>query len=98
MYVYALSNEFELFDRAYEYYLSCQPEKAVEDFTLFIKEFTDSSARDAALFWLGKAFTQLQLNEEAKKIFSEIIEKHPQSPFIPFVRRELDDFEKKRRF
>jgi TolA-binding protein len=91
---HAGSNEFELFDRAYEYYLSYQPEKAVEEFTLFLKEFPDSSARDAALFWLGKAFIQIQLPEEAEKVFSEIKEKHPQSPFILFVKRESDDFEK----
>ena len=47
---YAAQQELDLFDRGYEFYLSYQPEKAVETFQIFLNEFPDSSAKDAALF------------------------------------------------
>ncbi len=93
--IYAEPNEFEIFDRAYEYYLSYQPEKAIEEFTFFLKEFPESSARDAVLFWLGKSFAQIQLTEDAKKVFNEIESKYPQSPFISFIRKEIENLESK---
>ncbi|HWR57548.1 MAG TPA: tetratricopeptide repeat protein, partial [Thermodesulfovibrionales bacterium] len=62
--------EFELFDKAYELYLSYQPEKAAETFGVFLKEFPQSSAADAALFWLGRCYLQLKLYGEAEKYFS----------------------------
>lgn len=82
--------EFELFEQGYEYYLSYQPEKAAETFKTFLKEFTDSSAKDAAMFWLGKSLIHLKSFEEAKKVLSEIKQQFPDSPFIPYVSRELE--------
>lgn len=87
---YAFHREVELFDRGYEYYLSYQPEKAVETFSIFLKEFPDSFAKDAAMFWLGKSLIHLKHFEEAKKVLSEILLQVPDSPFIPFVNRELE--------
>lgn len=84
----ASSREFDLFDQGYKHYLSYQPEKAIEEFRIFLKEFPDSSAKDAVLFWLGKALIQLKSFEEAKKNFSEIKQQFPESPFVSFVNKE----------
>lgn len=85
---FASNREFELFDKGYEYYLSYKPEKAVETFTLFLNEFPRSSARDAALFWLGKSFLQLKSLEKAEEMFSSIKREFPESPFLPYAERE----------
>lgn len=86
---YASCREFELFSQGYEYYLSYQPEKAAETFKMSIKEFPDSFAKDAVMFWLGKSLVQLKSFEEAKKVFSEIKQQFPGSPFIQYVDKEL---------
>lgn len=86
---YASYGEFELFDRAYEFYLSYQPEKAAETFRTFLREFPESSAKDAALFWLGKCLIRTNV-EEAKKVFSELKRQFPESPMIPYVNREVE--------
>jgi tetratricopeptide (TPR) repeat protein len=82
--------EFQLFDHAYNSYLSYRPEKAVEEFRLFLEEFPESSAKDAALFWLAKSLIQTKSIEEAKKIFAYIKEQFPESPFICYVAQELE--------
>ncbi len=88
---YASYKESELFDQGYENYLSSQPEKAVEAFRTFLKEFPDSSAKDAAMFWLGKSLIQLYSFEEAKQVFSEMKQQSPESPFIAYLDRETED-------
>jgi hypothetical protein len=91
--VHSSYREHELFKRGYDYYLSYQPEKAAEDFKTFLKEFPDSSARDAAMFWLGKSFVQLKSFEEARKIFSGIEHQFPDSPFMRYVKKEAEIME-----
>jgi len=86
---YASQQELDLFDRGYEYYLSYQPEKAVETFQLFLNEFPDSSVKDAALFWLGRSFVKVSLFEEAKRVFDELKQQIPDSPFMAYVDKEL---------
>ncbi|MEW6675582.1 MAG: peptidyl-prolyl cis-trans isomerase [Nitrospirota bacterium] len=87
---YASYREFDLLDEGYEYYLSYQPVKAVETFNMFLKEFPDSSAKDAAMFWLGKSLIQIRSLREAKKVFSEIKREFPDSPFKQYVDTELE--------
>ena len=82
--------EFELFDHAYYSYLSYRPEKAVEEFRIFLEEFPDSSAKDAALFWLAKSLLQIKSIEEAKKTFAYVREQFPESPFIRCIAKELE--------
>ena len=86
----ASCREFQLFDHAYNSYLSYRPEKAVEEFRRFLKEFPDSSAKDAALFWLAKSLLQTKAVEEAKKTFAYIREQFPESPFIRYIAQELE--------
>ncbi len=93
---YAACRELELFDSAYEYYLSYRPKQSAETFNIFLKEFPDSFAKDAAMFWLGKSLIYLKSFEEAKKVLSEIKLQIPDSPFIPYVNRELEAIGKSR--
>jgi cell division septation protein DedD len=82
--------EVQLFDQAYYSYLSYRPEKAVEEFRTFLDEFPNSSAKDAALFWLAKSLLQVKSIHEAKKTFAYIKEQFPESPFICYVAKELE--------
>lgn len=84
------SREAGLFNRGYESYLSYQPEKAVQELTAFLSEFPDSSARDAALYWLGKSYMQLKSFGEARKAFSEIRQNFQESPYLSHAERELE--------
>jgi len=88
--------ELDLVNSGYEYYLSYQPEKAVEEFKIFLKEFPDSSVRDAVMFWLGKSSMQLKDFEEAKKVFSALMQQFPESPYIKYVKRELETIDRTR--
>jgi hypothetical protein len=86
---HASSREYKLFEQGYEYYFSYQPEKAVETFKIFLNEFPNSFAKDAAMFWLGKSLKQTDSPKEAEKVFSDIKHQFPDSPFIPYVNKEL---------
>jgi hypothetical protein len=86
----APNKESQLFDKAYKYVGSHQPEKAVETFKSFLKEFPNSSSKDAAMFWLGKSLVQIKSYGEAKKVFSDLAKQFPESPFVPHLERELE--------
>lgn len=88
-YVDASFRELELFDQGYEYYLSYQPEKAVKTLNVFLKEFPNSSIADAAMFWLGKSLIQMKAFDDAQKVFSEVKQKFPDSPFLPQIGKEM---------
>jgi len=85
----ALDKESQLFDKGYKYVLSNQPQKAVETFNSFLKEFPKSSSRDAAMYWLGRSLVQVKSYKEAKRVFSEIAKQFPESPFVPHAEKEL---------
>lgn len=81
--------ELDSFDEGYEYYLSYQPEKAIESFHMFLGEFPESSARDAVLFWLGRSFSMLKRYDDAKLAFLSIRQAMPDSPFLTYANTEL---------
>jgi outer membrane protein assembly factor BamD (BamD/ComL family) len=87
--VHASYREFELFDSGYEYYLSYKPVQAVEEFKAFLREFPNSSARDAALYWLGKSYLQMDAFVEARDAFWKIEVQFPDSPYMDYVEKEL---------
>lgn len=93
---YSIS-EHDLFNSAYDYYLSYQPEKAIEEFKKFINEFPNSSAKDGALFWLGKSLMQIGSYEEAEKVFNDLKTEFSNSLYIKFANRELENIEKKKK-
>ncbi|MHB8882667.1 MAG: tetratricopeptide repeat protein [Thermodesulfovibrionales bacterium] len=86
----AVSGESELFEKAYAHYQANQPEKALELFVLFMKEYPSSSALDSVMYWQAKAMIQLKKTEEARKVFRTIAEQFPGSMFSKFARQELD--------
>ena len=86
--------ELDIFERGYEYYLSYQPAKAAEEFKIFLTKFPCSSVGDAAMFWLGKSSLQLKEFEEARKVFSDMGKLFPESPYIKYVKKELEMLDK----
>ncbi len=94
--VQAADRETELFNKGYEYLFSFKPEQAAQTFRAFLKEFPDSTARDAALFWLGKTLVSLRSYDEAVVTFNTIREEFPDSPFVSFIDSELDAIHRER--
>jgi hypothetical protein len=90
----AAANEAILFEKAYEYYLSYQPDRALELFNVFLDEYPNSSSKDAILFWKAKSLIQLQRTDLAKKIFLDIKEQYPESNFKDFAEKELENITK----
>ena len=91
---YASPRDIELLNNGYSYYLSYQPEKAVEEFRTFLKEFPQSSSRDTALYWLGMSLIQLKEFQDARKVFSDLKQQFPESPFSSYAEKELEKIEK----
>jgi hypothetical protein len=87
---YASYTEYDLLQKGYESYLAYQPEKAAEEFRAFLKEFPRSSARDAALFWLGKSLVQSKSVDEARRVFTELKRQFPNSPFVAFIAMQTE--------
>jgi tetratricopeptide (TPR) repeat protein len=46
---------------------------------------------DAILMQLARAYIQKGNTEEARKTFTEIVDKHPASPYLPEAREELEN-------
>ena len=88
--------ETEMFNAGYEYLFSFKPEKAAETFRAFLKEFPESSARDAAMFWLGKTLVSLKSYAEAEQTFRTIKQEFPESPFVSFIDNALEEIAKQR--
>ncbi|MBI5846596.1 MAG: tetratricopeptide repeat protein [Nitrospirae bacterium] len=74
--------EIKLFNKGYEYLFSYKPEQAAETFRIFLKEFPESSIRDAAMFWLGKTLISTKHYSEAELTFRTIQKEFPDSPFM----------------
>ena len=87
----ASERETELFNKGYEYLFSYKPDKAAETFRLFLKEFPESSARDAAMFWLGKTLISMRSYSEAEQTFLAIQKEFPDSPFNLFIAIEMEE-------
>ncbi len=87
---FAAVQEADLFEKAYEYYLALNPEKAIEAFDLFVKQFPDSSALDSVLFWRAKSLMQMKRVEEASKGFRKLRELFPESSYSIFAEKELE--------
>lgn len=87
-------DEFQLLKEGYEHFFSYRPEKAAETFKSFLDKFPESSAKDAAMFWLGKSFVQLKYFDEAERLFAEVKQNYPESPFKQFIDSELEEITK----
>ncbi|MBI5075393.1 MAG: tetratricopeptide repeat protein [Nitrospirae bacterium] len=87
----ASEQETELFNKGYEYLFSYKPDKAAETFRMFLKEYPESSARDAAMFWLGKTLISMKSYSEAEQTFQTIQKEFPDSPFLVFIGIEMEE-------
>ena len=83
-------SEYEVFQEGYDLYLSCEPEKASEKFEVFLRKFPNSSARDAVLFWLGKALMQMEKLNDSERVFNQIKGDFPNSRFSSQATKELE--------
>ncbi len=92
----ASERETELFNKGYEYLFSYKPDKAAETFRVFLQEFPESSARDAAMFWLGKTLISMKSYAEAEQTFQAIQKEFPESPFMVFITIEMEEIVKLR--
>ena len=87
----ATDREIEMFSKGYEYLFSFKSDKAAETFRAFLREFPNSSARDAALFWLGKTLISLRSYAEAEQMFLAIKKEFPESPYLTFINNEMEE-------
>jgi predicted Zn-dependent protease len=85
----AVTTESELFEEAYRYYLSYEPAKALELLDQFLREYPESSAKDAIFFWKAKSLLQLGKTNDARKIFSQLINEFPESYFRGLAEKEI---------
>ena len=83
--------EAEMFAKGYEYILSLDPDNAAKTFRTFLQQFPQSSARDAAMFWLGRALISQKSYAEAEQLFFAIRQEFPESPYIRFIDTPLEE-------
>lgn len=86
----AAQSEADLFEKAYGYYLSYHPEKAIEVFDQFMAQFPSSSALDSVMFWRATSLTQMKRFDEAARDFRLMKERFPDSSYTVFAEKELD--------
>ncbi|MBI5638802.1 MAG: hypothetical protein HZA17_00095 [Nitrospirae bacterium] len=82
-----------LFEKAFDHYLAYEPDKAAELFDRFVREFPESPAHDAALFWKAKSLLVLKRADEARTVFADLSVRFPESHFAAFSRQELETLE-----
>ena len=90
----AAEREAEIFERAFGLYLDYRPEKAAALFSVFLREFPESSARDAALFWQAMSLLQVGKAKEARLIFLKVRDEFPESMFKGFAVKQLEEAER----
>ena len=66
-----------------------QIDAAIETWKEMAAEEGDDMPVDAILMQLARAYAQKGNTEEARKAFTEIVDKHPDSPYSPEARAEL---------
>jgi predicted negative regulator of RcsB-dependent stress response len=64
---------------------------AIETWKGMAAESSDDMPVDAILMELARAYVQKGNREEARKTFTEIVDKHPNSPYSPEAREELEN-------
>ena len=66
-----------------------QVDAAIETYKGLVARNSDDIPADAILMQLARAYVQKGNRDEARKTFSEIVDKHPQSPYTQEARAEL---------
>lgn len=68
-----------------------QVDAAIETYKGLAARNSDDLPADAILMQLARAYVQKGNRDEARKTFTEIVDKHPQSPYTQEARAELDN-------
>src|SRR5688572_23786793 len=68
-----------------------QLDAAIASWKAMTTEEAEELPTDAILMDLAKAYVQKGNTEEARKAFTEIVDKHPQSPYTAQAREELEN-------
>jgi tetratricopeptide (TPR) repeat protein len=68
-----------------------QLDAAIETYKGLAARNSDDLPPDAILMQLARAYVQKGNRDEARKAFTEIVDKHPQSPYTQEARAELDN-------
>ena len=68
-----------------------QLDSAIETLKGLAAKSGEGLPADAILMELARAYIQKGNREEARKTFSELVDKHPQSPYTPEARTELEN-------
>lgn len=68
-----------------------QVDAAIETYKGLAARNSDDLPADAILMQLARAYVQKGSRDEARKTFTEIVDKHPQSPYTQEARAELDN-------
>lgn len=68
----------EVFDMAYSDYLKGSFALAIDGFTIYREQFTDSPLADDALYWIGECYFSQKKFEQAVNQFNDLILDYPQ--------------------
>jgi outer membrane protein assembly factor BamD (BamD/ComL family) len=68
-----------------------QLDAAIETLKGLAAKNGDTLPADAILMELARAYIQKGNREEARKTFTELVDKHPQSPYTAEARSELEN-------
>jgi TolA-binding protein len=68
-----------------------QVDAAIEAYKALAARNSDDLPADAILMQLARAYVQTGNRDEARKTFTEIVDKHPQSPYTQEARTQLDN-------
>jgi TolA-binding protein len=68
-----------------------QLDAAIETWKGMSTEDADELPVDAILMQLARAYVQKGNTEEARKTFTQIVDSHPNSPYLPEAREELEN-------
>ncbi len=73
----------EVYNISYSDYLNGNYQMAIDGFTLYLEQFSDSPVADDAAYWIGECYFSQNKFEEATVQFTELILNFPEGDKIP---------------
>ncbi len=73
----------EVYNISYSDYLNGNYQLAIDGFTLYLEQFSDSPVADDAAYWIGECYFSQDKFEEAVEQFTELILNFPEGDKIP---------------
>ncbi len=75
--------ENQEYQQAYIALRNGHTDQAINDLRAYVSKYPSGGLAGNAQYWLGEAYRVKQDNESARKAFSEVLEKYPNSPKLP---------------